>query len=188
MTKRPLFYLFFSGLLLAADQLSKWAVTELIIRPASANPFPAEPLGLIEWLLNPPARLPNTEVFALPFFNWVMVWNMGISFGMFNRATDYGPMILIVLSVLITALFTIWLLRSESGVQRFAIAMVIGGAIGNAFDRIRFGAVIDFLDFHAFGYHWPAFNIADSCVVAGVFLLIFQSVFFEKKAPHNQQI
>jgi signal peptidase II len=185
MTHRPAFFLLISGLLITLDQLSKWAVTEFIIRPSLPNAFPAQSMGLIEWLINPPARLGFSEITVLPFFNWVMVWNMGISFGMFNRETDYGPLILTVLSILITIIFVIWLYRAENRLQSLAIAMVIGGAIGNAFDRIRFGAVIDFLDFHAFGYHWPAFNIADSCIVVGVFILIFHSFFTAKKPAEN---
>ena len=158
------------------DQLSKWAVTEHVIRPALSE---APPLGLGEWLFAATERLPFTSIEILPFFNIVMVWNQGVSFGMFNNLNAYGPMILSIVSVLISIIFAIWLIRSTSRLQSLALCLVIAGALGNVIDRVRFGAVIDFLDVHAAGYHWPAFNIADSAICIGVFLLIIHAIFFE---------
>ncbi len=158
------------------DQLSKWLVTELAIRPNLGG----ESVGLVEWFTKAPERLSFTQIEVLPFFNIVMVWNQGISFGLFNHGSDVGSLLLIALSLGITALFTVWIFRTASWFQGLALAMVIGGAIGNVIDRLRFGAVIDFLDFHIAGLHWPAFNLADSCIVVGVGLLIFYSLFLEK--------
>jgi signal peptidase II len=110
-----------------------------------------------------------------------MVWNKGVSFGLFNHDTDYGPLLLTSLSLVISAVFLVWLFRTNSAVQLCGIAMVIGGAIGNVIDRLRFGAVIDFLDFHAAGWHWPAFNLADSSIVIGIFILILYAIFFEER-------
>lgn len=170
-------YFVFAILVFLADQLSKWSVTEHMIRPVNGE----SPLTLTEWLLNAPDPLPYTEIYVLPFFNLVMVWNKGISFGLFNDTADYGPLILTVLAGIIVLWFVIWLAAVQSRTQAFAIALVIGGALGNMLDRIRFKAVVDFLDFHLFGFHWPAFNISDSAIVVGVFLLIIYSLFFEKR-------
>ena len=175
-------YLFFAALIVVFDQLSKWAVTEHVIRPLLEGDR-AAPMGLIEWYMNTPEKLPHAALEIWPVFNIVMVWNSGISFGLFSQAVNYGPILLTGLAFIITLWFLIWLLRTSSATQSFSLALVIAGAIGNVIDRIRFGAVIDFLDFHIAGAHWPAFNIADSCVVVGVAVLILHSFLFEK----NQQ-
>lgn len=176
MQKIP--YLILALFFFIADQLSKWFVTEVMIRPILEKPD-AQSLGLLEWLANAPAPMPFVSIEMLPFFNIVMVWNKGVSFGLFSQNTDYGPIMLSLLAVAIIIAFTIWLFRSNSKFDMIAIALVIGGAMGNIMDRVRFGAVIDFFDFHAFGWHYPAFNISDSCIVIGVFLLITRSFFFE---------
>ena len=164
--------------IVVADQLSKWAVMEQILRPL--YPLDNEPRGLMEWLANAPERLPFIGMDILPFFNLVVVWNQGVSFGMLSNDTDYGPYFLIALSFVITIGFLIWMFRTHNPVHHLGIALVIGGAIGNVIDRFRFGAVFDFLDFHIFGLHWPAFNIADCAIVIGVFILMIYAFLFEK--------
>lgn len=160
------------------DQISKWWVTEYMIRPALGEEYGiSRPLGL--WLASAPERLPFVQIPVTDFFNIVMVWNRGMSFGLLNQPTGYGPWILGLLAAAIIIVFTAWMVRSASRFQCFAIALVIGGALGNIMDRVRFGAVVDFLDFHAGDLHWPAFNVSDSCICVGVFLLIVQSIFFE---------
>jgi len=176
MAKFP--FLFLSAFLLVVDQLSKWTVTEYLIPIALEKPDP-QSLGLIEWYLHTPPRLPFVSVDVLPFFNLVMVWNQGISFGLFNNGSDYGPMILSGVSFLIASFFIVWLFRSESKLQNIGIAFVIAGALGNIIDRLRFGAVIDFLDFHTEDLNRPAFTAADSWIFIGVLLLRLQSFFFE---------
>lgn len=116
-----------------------------------------------------------------PFFNLVLVWNRGISFGLMQQGDRTGSYILIGMALLIVAALAVWLVRTPRTPQRFAIAAVIAGALGNVIDRARFGAVVDFLDFHAMGYHWPAFNIADCAVVVGIAILMVDSLFFEPK-------
>ncbi len=166
--------------MLIADQLSKWSITEHVIRPELGEVF-GEPRRFFEWLGNAPPRLPFISIETLPFLNTVMVWNQGVSFGMFNDNGQTGAMVLSALSGVIAVVFMVWLIRTSSKMQSFAIALVIAGAIGNIVDRVRFGAVIDFIDLHAFGYHYPAFNIADSCIVIGVGLLIVHSLFFDPR-------
>lgn len=174
----PFKTLFVSVLIILADQLSKWAVMEHVLRPL--YPLDPQPRGLIEWLIHAPERLPFLGIDVLPFFNFVVVWNQGVSFGMFKNSTDYGPYLLIALSFAIVAGFAIWLFRTKSMAHHIGIAMVIGGALGNVIDRFRFKAVFDFLDVHAFGFHWPAFNIADSAICVGVFILMIYAFLFEK--------
>lgn len=176
MQKFP--YLILALVIFTTDQISKWFVTEVMIKVVVEKPMPST-LGFFEWLSSAPARLPPVSIEILPFFNIVMVWNQGVSFGMFSNGLHWGPWFLSGLSVIISIGFLIWLSRSFSRLQSVAIVMVIAGALGNVVDRMRFGAVIDFLDVHALGYHWPAFNIADSAICIGVFLLIIQSFFFE---------
>ena len=120
----------------------------------------------------------TAPVTVLPFFNLVLVWNKGVSFGLFNDGM-MGPLILAGLSLAITAVLFVWLLRVKHRLLGIALCFVIAGAIGNVIDRLRFGAVVDFLDFHAFGYHWPAFNIADSTIVLGIAFLVIDGLFFE---------
>ena len=111
-----------------------------------------------------------------PFFNLVLVWNRGVSFGMLNSLGDHGPWLLTLLAGAIGAFLIVWLLRETRTLTRLALWLVLAGAVGNAIDRLRFGAVVDFLDFHAFGYHWPAFNVADSAIVIGAGLILLDSL------------
>lgn len=120
----------------------------------------------------------------LPFFNLVHVWNRGISFGIFN-SDHSGAWMLAVMALIITAFFVIWLRKVDHRPLALAIGAVIGGAIGNLIDRVRFGAVVDFLDFHAFGWHYPAFNVADSAIVLGIAFIVLDSLFFEPKRQQN---
>ncbi|MFK7839801.1 MAG: signal peptidase II [Bdellovibrionales bacterium] len=170
--------LYIALFIIVADQITKWAAMEFLLRPL--YPLDTRARGLVEWFAHAPERLPYVVHEILPFFNFVVVWNQGVSFGMFSNNLDYGPYILIALSIIISIGFFIWMFNTQDPVNRLGIAMVIGGAIGNVFDRFRFGAVFDFLDFHIFGFHWPAFNIADSAIVIGVFILMIYAFLFEK--------
>ena len=114
---------------------------------------------------------------VLPFFNLVTVWNYGVSFGLFNRGSTTGAWVFVALAVAIVAVLAVWLARAGRLLLAAALGLVIGGAIGNVIDRLRLGAVFDFLDFHALGWHWPAFNVADSAITVGVILLFLDSLF-----------
>jgi len=107
------------------------------------------------------------QIILTPFFNLTPVWNSGISFGLFAELPSVTGMVIPVFALVVV----IWLylqLATLSGVQRFGAGFIAGGALGNVIDRLRFGQVIDFLDLHLLGYHWPAFNIADSAIFIGV--------------------
>jgi len=113
-----------------------------------------------------------------PFFDLVLVWNRGVSFGMFNQhgavhENTVMPYVLIALAVVLVAFVTHWLLRAETRAEAIAFGLIIGGAIGNVIDRIRLGAVVDFLDFHLGGWHYPSFNVADSAIVVGAGIILF---------------
>ena len=109
-----------------------------------------------------------------PFFNLVMVWNQGISFGMFSN--QRAPLLLTALALVVVAILLRWLARAEHTITAIGIGLVVGGALGNVIDRLRFEAVADFFDFHAFSYHWPAFNLADSAIFVGVVVLCIESM------------
>lgn len=158
------------------DQLSKWAILEhVILKEVQPNNVGK---GLLEWISSPSPRFPPVSIEILPFFNLSMVWNEGISFGMFQGS---GIWILSGLALLISAVFAVWLTRATGWLQAISLAMVIGGAVGNVIDRFRFGAVADFFDFHVMGWHYPAFNVADCGITVGIALLLFDGVFLEPK-------
>ena len=117
-----------------------------------------------------------------PFFNLVTVWNYGASFGMFNRGSRTGSAVFVVLAVIIVSALVVWLRKAETRTLAVALGLVIGGAAGNVIDRLRFGAVFDFLDFHALGWHWPAFNLADSAISVGVGLLLIDTLFAGRRS------
>ncbi len=111
----------------------------------------------------------------MPFFNLVLVWNRGISFGLFGGGS-LPPWLLAAIALAVALTLAIWLRRVETRLLALAIGLVIGGALGNVIDRFRFGAVADFLDFHWDGYHWPAFNLADAAISVGVVLLLMDAL------------
>ncbi|HBF18438.1 MAG TPA: signal peptidase II, partial [Verrucomicrobiales bacterium] len=108
-------------------------------------------------------------------------FNRGVSFGLLNDLGSWGPIVLSSLAVVIVGFLLVWLWKSERTIDRMAISLVIGGALGNLMDRIRVGAVTDFLDFYVGAYHWPAFNLADTSIFVGAGLLIFQSFCFSRE-------
>lgn len=123
----------------------------------------------------------TAPVAVVPFFNFVLVWNRGISFGMLSGSASYMPLILSFFSLVIIGFLVVWLRKIEDKKLAIAVCAIIAGALGNVIDRLRFGAVVDFLDFHAFGWHYPAFNIADSAIVLGIAFILFDSIFLEAK-------
>lgn len=113
-------------------------------------------------------------IIVTPFFRLVRVWNHGVSFGMF-QSIAYGQWILSALAFVIIAILGHMLWKATDRTHAVAYSLIIGGALGNVLDRVLYGAVADYLDFHAYDYHWPAFNITDSAIFIGVLLLILFS-------------
>lgn len=122
-------------------------------------------------VMDPPRRIP-----VLPFFDIVLVYNRGISFGMLGDLGKWGPLILSGLATGIIALLVVWLWRAQNRGEAFSLALVIGGALGNVVDRLHDGAVTDYLDLYAGPYHWPVFNIADIFITVGVLCLLTVSL------------
>jgi len=148
MTIRKLFlYIFVVALI---DQITKYAVESVIVP------------------LNPITIIPK-------FFNLVLTYNKGVAFGFMSEWSEAFRIVIISITSVIAVGILIWMYFStykSSETHCLAIAMILGGALGNIIDRIRVGAVVDFLDFYIATWHWPAFNVADSCICIGVFILI----------------
>ena len=141
-----------AALVAALDQLSKWVI--------------------VAHVMNPPVQIEVTS-----FFNLVLAHNRGVSFGMFAAGSELGKWILVGLALMISGFLVRWLFQSSSPFSIIALGLILGGAVGNVIDRVLIGAVVDFLDFHAFGTHWPAFNVADTTIFLGAAGLIFESFF-----------
>lgn len=137
---------------------------------------------IMAMVMQPPRIIPVT-----PFFNLVTVWNRGISFGLFDGDSAVNVWVLPLVALAIVAALVAWLRRVQGVWLASAIGLVIGGALGNVVDRLRHdGAVADFLDFHVAGYHWPAFNVADSGITVGVTMLVLDSLFLGGEKPKNK--
>jgi len=134
------------------DQLSKWAVLDY---------FATQPHA----------------VAVTGYFNLTLAYNTGISFGIFRDGADWMRWVLILAAFGIMAFLLAWLRREPGKLLSLAIGLVCGGALGNVIDRIRVGAVVDFMDFYLGAWHWPAFNLADSAIVAGVLGLVLDGLF-----------
>jgi len=143
-------------ILIFLDQVTKWWIINYIMQPIKILPI-------------------------TPFFNIVLTWNSGISFGIFSNQGSFSVIILSTLATLIVFFLGVWLMKAENKKLIIGLICIIGGAIGNIIDRVYHGAVIDFLDFHIKSYHWPAFNVADSCIFIGATLIILDSLFPDKK-------
>jgi signal peptidase II len=129
------------------------------------------------------------RISVTPFLDLVLVWNTGISYGWFQQTGPAGQWALLAVKAVAVALLWIWLARAQSRLSAIALGLIIGGAIGNAIDRIAYGAVVDFVLLHvtttSWTFDWYVFNLADAAIVAGVVGLLYGSFFGEDaaKAP-----
>lgn len=139
-----------AALVVAADQATKWWVRASLAAES-------------DWI----------EVAG--FFNLVTVWNRGVSFGMLGGGALPSWLLALFAGVIAVGL-AVWLARVDTPWLGAAIGLIIGGAVGNVIDRLAWGAVFDFLDFHIGGYHWPAFNLADAAITIGVAVLLIDSL------------
>jgi len=112
---------------------------------------------------------------VLPFVEFVLVWNRGISYGLFQQSQDFGRYLLIALSLVISFGLGLWLNRLKDRILALSIGFLIGGALGNVLDRILYGAVVDFILLYWGAWTWYVFNLADAAIVAGVALLLYES-------------
>ena len=137
------------AIVVVLDQLTKWLIRDVVLGTG-----------------------PGRDIEVTGFFNIVEVWNRGVSFGLFASDSPWTPYLLSALAIAISIVLIVWLRKAETTFLALALGFVIGGAIGNVFDRFIWGRVYDFLDFHAAGYHWPAFNVADAAISVGVGLIL----------------
>lgn len=122
----------------------------------------------------------------LPFMDFVYLWNTGISYGLFPQGAT-GRWVLLGIKLVASVLFAAWLARTRSRREAIALGLLIGGALGNAVDRLVYGAVFDFISLHAFGFRWYVFNIADVAVVVGVIVLLYDALFTRaSKTPPSE--
>jgi signal peptidase II len=120
-----------------------------------------------------------------PFLDLTLRLNRGISFSLFARDSAAGEAALLAVTLAATGLLAWWLVRSRSALPAVGLGLIIGGALGNAIDRVAHGAVIDYLDLHAFGRHFFVFNVADAAINIGVVLLIFD-LLLAPRAPRSR--
>lgn len=123
----------------------------------------------------------EAEMVVLPVFSLVKRYNTGISFSILATDHAIGPWVFALLATIIAVGLLVWLSQTAERLPAVGLALVVGGAIGNVIDRLREGAVLDFLLFHWHELAWPAFNLADSAITIGVALLIYDGVFGGRK-------
>ena len=144
------------------------------------------------WLVNSFDLGGRGIVTLAPVLDLVLTWNTGISYGLFPQDGPGGPWILLALKALAVALLWIWLARSSSRLTAVALGLIIGGALGNAVDRLHWPGVMDFALFHltigGTRYNWYVFNLADTVIVAGVIGLLYESIVGDgaAKAPRSR--
>jgi signal peptidase II len=125
-------------------------------------------------------ELPLKEPVELtPFINLIVVWNRGISYGLFQQDGDLGRWILIAVSILASIGLSVWIRRTRAKLLAASLGLIVGGAIGNVIDRLAYGAVFDFIQFHIGDWSWYVFNVADAAIVAGVVGLLYDSFVLE---------
>lgn len=145
-----------AAIVIAIDQLSKWLILTEVMKP----PRVIEITG---------------------FLNLVLVSNKGVSFGLFSSDAVWAQPALASFAALVSILLVFWMRQAQHCFSAIFLGLVVGGALGNAIDRLLHEAVVDFLDFHVAGYHWPVFNIADSAITIGVIFIIAEGLFADRK-------
>ncbi len=140
-----------------------------------------------KWLVTSSFQLGEHHM-VTGFFDLVFVFNRGAAFSFLAQADGWQRWFFVVLALVIS----VWLVRllQQHATERLyacALALVLGGALGNVIDRLIHGAVVDFLSFHVAGYYWPAFNVADSAICVGVALMLWQQFKHDQQTKHEQQ-
>lgn len=141
------------------------------------------------WLLFAYGLAGRGRVPVLPFFDLVLTWNRGISYGLFQQDGPYGQYLLLLITLVAVGLLWGWLSQAANRLTAISLGLIVGGALGNAIDRLAYGAVADFALLHlttaAFSLTWYVFNLADAAIVAGVAGLLYDSLFGHRaaKAP-----
>jgi signal peptidase II len=154
-------YLWLSGLVVILDQATKWMASN--------------------WL-----EL-YVQYTLLSWFKLTLVYNTGAAFSLLSDAAGWQRWLFTVLTMIVSILIVVWLRRLHAGEHWLAagLALILGGAIGNLIDRIAYGHVIDFIQWHYNQYYWPTFNIADAAISVGAAVLVLHGLFFQKRVPYQ---
>lgn len=136
----------------AADQLSKW------------------------WILHGLLLPERGQVVILPVLNFTMVWNRGVTFGLLTGNSALAHLGLAAFALGVVIVLGLWLIKAERRMIAIPVGAIAGGALGNVADRLHYGAVVDFIQAHAFGYSWYVFNVADAAIVCGVAALLIDNL------------
>lgn len=154
-------WLWLAGVIIILDQLSKWLV--------------------LAWLQ------PGDTIYVAPFFNWVLTFNPGAAFSFLADQPGWQRWLFTALAVGVSGWIAVMLRQHpQQKLLSLALTLVMGGALGNVVDRVRFGAVVDFIQWHVAGYYWPAFNVADSAITVGAILLVLEQLTAKDKKANPQ--
>ncbi len=144
-------WLWLAGVFVLLDQISKWVV-----------------LGTLQ---------PGETRYVAPFWNWVLTFNPGAAFSFLSDAGGWQRWFFTLLALGVSGWIVVMLRQHRNEFRlSLALTLVLGGAVGNVIDRLRFGAVVDFIQWHVAGYYWPAFNLADSAICLGAALLLLDQL------------
>jgi signal peptidase II len=146
-------------LVLAADQASKW------------------------WILHGLDLEQVGQIVLLPVLNFTMVWNRGVTFGLLTGNSAAAHLALAFFALAVVVVLALWLARTMRLAIAIPVGAIAGGAIGNVVDRLHYGAVVDFIQAHAFGYSWYVFNLADAAIVCGVAALVIDNLLPGRSEP-----
>jgi len=136
------------------------------------------------YLINLQASGTDIDFYILPFLNFYLVWNTGIGFGLASLETNIFYHILTVIIIIVNLVLIFFLLKAK-GIYTYLFALIIGGSLGNLFDRIYYYAVPDFIDIHAGTFHWFIFNVADIFITVGIIGFIFAELLKKEKISTN---
>ena len=127
----------------------------------------------------------SVDIYVTSYLNLFLIWNKGIAFGLLsmNESIIYNTITLIIGLIIIFILFMMW---KNDNIQRYFLVLIVGGALGNFYDRIIYTAVPDFIDLHFMGFHWFVFNVADIFITVGVFCLILVELFYNNKITNEK--
>jgi signal peptidase II len=122
----------------------------------------------------------SVDIYITSYLNLFLIWNKGIAFGLLSieGSIIYNTITILIGLIIVTILF---MMLKNNNIQRYFFALIVGGALGNFYDRIVYTAVLDFIDLHFYGFHWFVFNVADIFITIGVFCLILVELFFNNK-------
>ena len=129
----------------------------------------------------------NSELFSSQFLNIRLIWNDGIAFGLFSFKENYLYNFMTAIILVVIIIIFIMIIKNE-GFAKYSLAMILGGALGNFYDRIYYRAVPDFIDFHLENFHWFIFNVSDIFITIGVVLMIFTEIIYNPKKDINEKI